>query len=118
MELNHPPQTDNPLTLTDLSLHLAWSFLHALDKEVISELTAQVAELSGVDNDDDEDDEAKKFFQQDPEGSLLISTLSTGLERLKGEGVGPEEWTLEEVFAVAWMIRDLVVAVPAGQQEG
>lgn len=92
--------------IEEVASHLAWNFLQVLDTELIAELQRQIAEIT------DGDDEAAEFVQQDPEGQVLYNLLGKGLKRLEA-GDDKDEWKPVEIFAVAWMIRDLVVETPA-----
>jgi hypothetical protein len=100
------PKAPTKKQIEEVSSHLAWSFLQVLDKDIISELQSQISELSSG------DDEASEFVKQDPEGHVLFTLLESGLEKLAAEAE-QEEWQPVEIFAVAWMIRDLVVETPA-----
>ena len=88
--------------IEEVSTHLAWNFLQVLSPDIIKELSKQLSEL--VDGKDD----AADFVKIDPEGSILFSVLNNGLKKLRDQEE-LDAWKPAEVFATAWMIRDLVV---------
>ena len=88
--------------IEQVSTHLAWNFLQVLSPDIIEELSKQLNELV------DGKDAASDFVKIDPEGSVLFSVLKGGLDKLK-DAAELSEWKPAEVFATAWMIRDLVV---------
>tara|TARA_R110000824_G_scaffold36262_8_gene112866 strand:- start:21 stop:347 length:327 start_codon:yes stop_codon:yes gene_type:complete len=91
--------------IEEVASHLAWNFLQVLDDKIIEELQHQIEELTTG------EDEAAEFVKSDPEGHILYTILGDGLDRL-ADKTPQEEWKSIEVFAVAWMIRDLVVEQP------
>ena len=104
--MTKPLKAPTKKKIEEVASHLAWNFLQVLDEHIIEELQTQIEELTVG------EDDAAGFIKTDPEGHILYTILADGLDRL-ADKTPQKDWKSIEVFAVAWMIRDLVVETPA-----